>query len=272
MPYLRMKWKRVTMMWSDYFCGNEHYGYLDEQKSQYTIQINELIYALLDLDVEVMLTPQNYDDARSKIFIPNYGLKEEYVQMFEYNFLLRYAEREIAVTPLARWQTRLYAYLSATADRWNKMLDSERVKFDWQNPYDFDETETRNYTQRLNEKGTIQSQATTNASTNGTDTGTQLQSVLPQATLNAADIGDGTWGSTSNQSEDTSKVSSDTTSNNNTDNTKTNDITHTESKNLTRMGNNGLDYSVLLKNYRESIINVLNMMLDEMEFLFYSIL
>ena len=243
---------------------------ISHDESQYTILLELIVRTWNNLDEVAPITEANINTARGKLFDYEYGLSAANRQVFETTFLYHYLYREISETPIERWKMKVRQYLLLKGSTWETLLNSTKLDIDWQNPYNIKETGKRT------DKGTYSNNTELDGSTFGTTEGTttsstsgkELGSKFPQATLNAKD-----YGAQSTQQESSGSGTDNTTTSGTNQQTSnaSGSNSSTSDNTVTRVGNDGKDYSQLLLSYRSTVRNVLEEMLADMEYLFYSI-
>lgn len=241
---------------------------ITNDNAQYTIKLWTILYSLIGKEMSSTFKLEDYQKARKYVFDFEYPLEEEFKELFEISFLMYYYNRELGIVPFSNWKTRVMSYLFINSKKWNLLLESQKITFEYDKPFNLTETEKLKSTSEQEEKSTTGSTVNTVGSDSGKQT--SISSDLPQAKLNQSQIGGGIYANKSSEDENTitTKNGSIAEGLNESQNKSENSY----EKTLIRSGNNGLDYSRLLMNYRETIVNYIQLMLDEMEYLFFGIL
>lgn len=207
-------------------------------------------------------------EARPKIFSFDYPIFDEaYKPVLETKILRHYYTREIAAETVGLWQFWLQNKMNEIMPYYNQLYQSELLTF---NPlYDTDLT-TTNQGQKgatTAQSGNTSDQNTTTRTGSGTTTGTQsatnydLYSDTPQGGLSGVEdekyltnarktTGSGTSSETRQDTDQTTSTGTGTSTNNSTTNT-------TEQYTLRVLGKTGgASYAKMLKEFRETFLNI----------------
>lgn len=275
--------------------------------SKYTTQVRWIIeqatYENQDLPIS-----QRVDLACPKIFNFNFPIwSEEYRTILEKKILMHYFNKEIGFETVGLWKFYLEERMNLIMPYYNKLYETTVKDYDWLTDTNAHETYVGNKKLQENAKfdanGNIKSDMTGKTQDNGNDTfsgtgssttdGTknqntkELESDLPQANYADLDYGtkltEGEQTETTHEQTDTTQQSradrtnvTDTSQNANTDTTQksTNDLQSNTDDIYTRdrigaFGSRSL--TELLMQYRDSLINIDNMIIDELKDLFMMI-
>lgn len=213
-------------------------------------------------------TPDWYiEHSREKIFDFEYPIFDEtYRSVLETKILKRYYTREICAETVGRWKLFLNQRMNEIMPYYNKLYESELIKF---NPmYDVDLTIDHT---REND-GTEVGSGTRNTDTEGTNTvnGTNWEyySDTPQGTVGNLDnltyLTNATK-NTKNETTDYEQGVDESTTTNKTVNSTEDYLEHIVGK------RGGLSYSKMLKEFRETFLNIDMMVLDDLKDLFFNL-
>lgn len=252
--------------------------------AMYTIELRTVIASLLNLNEQ-----ESYDKMESLcaqaaplIFKFDYPIFDtNYKSALEQKILRQFYLREIAVTPFGRWNIMLNNKLNEIMPYYNQLYESQLLKLDpfnnvnYKRSYDRNNNGATDTTSRSNETGTT----TIDTSTNGTssDTGKNIykHSDTPQGTV--ANLEAGTYMTDANITDANNTVTTDNkantvdSTNRDTDVTANVTINNLEKYSEQIVGkNNAESYSILLKEFRETFLNIDQMILEELESLFFS--
>lgn len=222
---------------------------------------------------------------RPKLFDFEYPIfDEQYRKTFETHFIRNFYMREIGFETEALFKFQLENWLNLHMPYFNKLFESELLKFDPLINSEMTNESTRNTDKdgNINTESNNDSTSVTSQNVNGTKAddsfSRHLESDTPDNRL-AITTQDGSgiiqYASSIDESKNksnsntTNKLDGKTTDNSvNNANTKT-DITETENYIQTRTGKIGaVSYSKLLMEYRDSLIRVEKQIFDEMQQLF----
>lgn len=257
--------------------------------SKYTTQLRFIIEMNSE---EGFPISQRIEQATSKIFNFNYPIwSEDYRKILEKKILMHYFNKEIGLETVGLWKLYLEERLNLIMPYYNEMYLTTSNKYEWL--VDVDVTETYegnknisgnvkdNSNGEITDKGKDTTTSSLNETTTGDNTKTlkSLKSDLPQANFQGLDYGTELQEDNATYSkEDTHNATSNSTlDKNNTTNSVTNSTTESESQTndiFTRI-NKGLNGSrsktQLNVEYRQSLINIDKMIIDELKDLFMMI-
>lgn len=257
--------------------------------SKYTTQLRFIIEMNSE---EGFPISQRIEQATSKIFNFNYPIwSEDYRKILEKKILMHYFNKEIGLETVGLWKLYLEERLNLIMPYYNEMYLTTSNKYEWL--VDVDVTETYegnknisgnvkdNSNGEITDKGKDTTTSSLNETTTGDNTKTlkSLKSDLPQANFQGLDYGTELQEDNATDSkEDTHNATSNSTiDKNNTTNSVTNSTTESESQTndiFTRI-NKGLNGSrsktQLNVEYRQSLINIDKMIIDELKDLFMMI-
>lgn len=218
-------------------------------------------------DIETVLKK-----VHTKVFNFDYPIFDEsYRTTFEIMILRHFYTREIGFETIGLWKLKLCDKLNVIMPYYNKWYESELIEF---NPlWDTD------YTRKGNIKDTNKSETNGKQDSTTTDKGNSTNSSsnkgiskfadTPQGTVD--DLENGTYLTNATITEDSTSGKSTAE---NTNNYSTTNESKREANNLneyleTVQGNRGVfDNGTMLKHYRETFVNINNMVLKELEDLF----
>lgn len=218
-----------------------------------------------------------------KIFDFNFPIFDEnYREVLETKILKHYYTREIAFETVGLWKLKLNTMLNEIMPYYNKLYESETFKF---NPL-YDVNVTREHTRDVNgtesDNGSVieDTQAISNGessvNTSSTNNHKDLFSETPQGPL--SNVENGEYLTSARIITDTGNVNSTGTTKDETSgnrNTKTNNsknIINTEDYVETVKGKQGAgSYTDMLVKYRDSLINIDMMIINELSDLFFNL-
>lgn len=254
--------------------------------SKYTTQLRFIIEMNSE---EGFPISQRIEQATSKIFNFNYPIwSEDYRKILEKKILMHYFNKEIGLETVGLWKLYLEERLNLIMPYYNEMYLTTSNKYDWL--IDVDVTETYegnknisgnvkdNSNGEITDKGKDTSISSLNETTTGDNSKTlkSLKSDLPQANFQGLDYGTELQEDTAtdNKKDTHTATSNSTIDKNNTTNSTTNSTTESKSQTndlFTRI-NKGLNGSrsktQLNLEYRQSLINIDKMIIDELSDLF----
>lgn len=235
---------------------------------------------------------QRIEQALPFIFDFNYPLwSENYKKILEKKIVMHYFNKEIGMETVGLWKLYLEERLNLIMPYYNEMYKTVSKEYEWLE--DIDVTEIYQNTRETNGtmtdtsigKITDNGQDTTissineNSSLTGTKTGKDLKSDLPQANYQGLDYGTelhdttstdnntNTHEATSNSTIDKNNVTDTTSSSNANTNSTTNDNFTRKHKGL----NGSKSKTQLNLEFRQSLINIDKMIIDELKDLFMMI-
>ena len=207
------------------------------------------------------------EHSREKIFDFEYPIFDEtYRSVIETKILKRYYTREICAETVGRWKLFLNQRMNEIMPYYNKLYESELLKF---NPLqDVDLT----IDHRRENDGTETGQGTRNTDTQGnnkaTGTNWEYYSDTPQGTVGNLDnhtyLTNATK-TTKSETTDYEQGVDEATSTSKTVNSTEDYLEHIVGK------RGGQSYSELLKKYRDTFINIDMMVLDDLQDLFFNL-
>lgn len=254
--------------------------------SKYTTQIRFIIE--MNSNESLPIT-QRIEQALPSIFNFNYPIwSNDYKRTLEKKILMHYFNKEICCETVGLWKLYLEERLNLIMPYYNELYKTVSNEFDWLEDinvietYEGDKNSTGKVTDVSTGKVTDTGKDTSESSINetntltGTKTGKDLKSDLPQANYQGLDYGTElhdtestdnnttTHEATSNSTVDKNNIT-DTASNSNTDTLSNTKDTFTR----THKGLNGSKSRTQLNlEYRQSLINIDNMIIDELKDLF----
>lgn len=199
------------------------------------------------------------EKARPIIFRFDYDIFDpEYRPVIETKFLKRFYTRELCCETYGRWKLFLEDKFNELFPFYNKLYESDMLKFDPLRDYDLTRESSRDNAGQSSGHGSVSTDNTEN----------RLEHVLysdtPQGGLNGLDSNTYLTNATKNTAANTS--GSDTTTNESTETTTTEQyLEHVFGKSA------GGSYAKLLQEYRDTFLNIDNMLLDNCEDLFFKL-
>lgn len=209
--------------------------------------------------------------ARSKVFDFDFPIFDEnYRSVLETKILKHFYTREIGYETVGLWKIKLDTKLNEIMPYYNKMYLSEL--FDVHPLYATNITREHKGKKDDDEKrkGKVTSETTSTGKGNGTSSNTSytLYSDTPQGALTGVD--NETYLTNATKVTDSGSTSSSThnESDSTIDNTEDKQLRSTDEYIDTIKGYEGYDVNSLLKSYRDNILNIDLMIIDELENLF----
>lgn len=234
---------------------------------------------------------QRIQQALPKIFDFDYPVFNNHKQELETKIVMHNYNKEICTETFGLWKLYLEERMNLIMPYYNELYKTVNLEYEWLNDIDVIEDYKQNKTTsgnvidntmgKIKDSGaeTTNSTIDENNSVNGTKTTKDLRSDCPQANynnldyatelhdVNSTDNNTSTHTATSNGVVDKNNTT-DTTSNSNTSSSSTGNENFTRS----HKGLNGSKSRTQLNiEYRESIINIDNMIIDELKDLFMMI-
>ena len=253
--------------------------------SEYTIEVREV--------VDMFSNSKDDLNTRIKTALPsifNFDFPiwiESYRSILEEKIIRHFFTREIGLETIELWQFYLAEKLNLIMPYYNKVYETTVKDYDYMNTVEY--TDTFNVNKNENNKaevlsngsgkttGTENGNTTSNGSTNESSTSNLYHSDFPQGNVNTSTdyitSGDSTTatasGSSANQS--TSANSNSSSSENENKSNSENTMLYAEDSQRKIKGNNGTPFTDLLIKYRESLINIDNLVINELNELFMGI-
>lgn len=219
-----------------------------------------------------------YDSARNIIF-PDFPLYKESHRIELENLILnKFLTRELCMTPYARWQIAFSNKLLSIMPYYNQLYKAVDIDVPL-----FDDV---NYSRVMDVSGNIVMEKGTTDTSEQTLTNTQSGSFMPGTTgvvthtstpqTNLADFLDNSYISSADKSVTSGEDTSTTTNDGSSAGTikRTGQDKDTETRNVTENytgKRGGRSYAELLREIRESVFSIDNMILEELEDLFFGI-
>lgn len=191
---------------------------------------------------------------------------EEYRLPLERKILRHYYTREICEETVGLWKLRISARLNEIMPYYNKLYESELLKF---NPlYDTDLYTKNDGTTEGNRSGNVDAAGNSRSTTNNSNTAWQLYSDTPQGGLNGVRDENYLTNATKNTNDGTTTTNTDTT-----DNTTSNENTKTTEDYLQHVYGNkgGKGYAEMLTDFRKTFLNIDMQIIDELKDLFFGL-
>ena len=269
--------------------------------SEYTVQLKWIIESMT-ADMVGQPIVARIEAAAKKIFDFDYPIwAEDYRPTLERKILMRYFNKEIGLETVGLWKFYLNERLNRIMPYYNDLYKSVVKEYDFTNSIDMTETFSENETENTgdgltsgressttdNIKNTVEQSENTesNGSVNesGTNNNTHLTSDLPQANYAGVDYGsqmvedNGTTGNdrTSHDTTDRSANGTQTTdtTGNLTENYKSQrDIERSKGRKYSRtQKGHTIPIQDLILKYRDTLINIDNMIINDLSDLFMTI-
>ena len=203
---------------------------------------------------------------------------ESYRGVLERKILKHFYTREICEETVGLWKLRLNTRLNEIMPYYNKLYKSELLDF---NPL-YTDNLTRTRTTELNSKratgnnGEVDTTNSSNSQGSGSGTtnnnGSDLYSDTPQGSLNGVESGTYLTNARKNIDENTTNANTNTNSASNETNTNKTEANTTDEYIERITGKQGSkNYSSLLKEYRETFLNIDMMVIEEFNDLFLNL-
>ena len=232
--------------------------------SKYTTQVRWIVESnTMEYQDKTLL--ERIDFACPKIFNFSFPIwNEEYRLTLERKILMRYLNKEIGLETVGLWKLYLNERLNSIMPYYNNLYATTVKDYDYLADTIYNEGVNENLVRNGTNVSTDTSHSEGSGNQHNTTTGTMLNSDLPQTTLNNLD-----YGTQSTQTDDnstaTNSLTSDQNSNGNVKFNETNDNEITRTK-TGASGTHTLNY--MLKEYRDNLLNIDNMIIRELKDLF----
>lgn len=249
--------------------------------STYTTELRFICETMAGLTESTGLNnvAQVIENARPQIFDFDYPIFDtSYKGVLETKILRHYYTREICAETVGRWKLFLNDKLNMIMPYYNQLYESAQIEFDPMKDTDY---QTEHTTDRDEDRSGNNSTNVTENTENETSDTTQrdvenweLYSDTPQGAISNIENETYLTNATKTTSDDdtTSHGTSSTDRTGETTNQYTDNITSTENYLEKVTGKrSGTGYSELLKQYRETFLNIDKMVVDECEDLFMQI-
>lgn len=259
--------------------------------SKYTTQLRFII-EMTTIDNEDLSIRQRISLAAPKIFNFSFPIWEEnYRQTLEEKILLHYFNKEIGLETVGLWKLYLEERLNLIMPYYNEMYQTIANKFNYLTDTNITETYTYKRQNIGTNTGSINSTTTDdgmdtftskqdqNGTENQTGTTHSLESDLPQANYANVDYGtkmvDGTQNNDITNNKSININSTNDTNNTTTikqDTNSTNNVNINDNYDKTREGaSGGRSLTEMMLEYRQSLINIDKLVIDELADLFMMI-
>jgi hypothetical protein len=259
--------------------------------SNYTTQVRNIVEncSVDNLDLS---NNERIEIGRKFIFDFEYPIwTEEYRKILETKIIKHFYTKEIGLETVGLWKFYLEERLNLIMPIYNKLYATTIKDYDYLTNFKTDESMINNKTNTKTSDSNL-SDTTTNATeSTQSDTGDGTQTIdetgsskliksdTPQANYNGLDYASELNDNTDSRNNTVTTNNNNTTTVNKSDEinstkhiTNTDTITDTESYSKTTQGNNGSkSFTNLIIEYRESLINIDKMIIDELQDLFMSI-
>lgn len=238
--------------------------------SKYTTQLRWIIETYSN-NSDLPIT-QQIDRAAPFIFDFDFPIwNNDYKPVLERKILMHYFSKEIAFETVGLWKLYLNERLNLIMPYYSQLYQTTVNKYDPLTDYDITETITikREGTEQADYKGNGNTTVTNDSTAEASSTSKDVVSDLPQTIASGGDYA--TSESDTTQSNNQSSKSSDTTvaSSNSTNNIGRNETeTHTNNKSGLTGSRSKQD---LIQAYRNTILNIDRMIIDELKDLFMMI-
>lgn len=234
--------------------------------SKYTTQVRYICenFAGYDESQGYLKVDSIIRSARPKVFNFDYPIFDEnYRSVLETKILRHYYTREIGMETVGLWQLRLETKLVEIMPYYNKLYESELLKF---NPlYDVDITEERTHSDTTDDDTNGTNTRTDNLQTNVNSKSADRYSDTPQGGLSGIE---------SDRYLTSARIVDNTGTSSNTGTQTNNNVV---SRDINTFGEyfshiygkrGGTDFADLLRKYRETFLNIDLMIIDELSDLF----
>lgn len=231
--------------------------------SKYTTQLRYIIESIAgmekSIDYGTAVFSAMLESARTKIFDFSYPIFDEnYKSVLETKILKHYFTMEIGFEVYGLFHLKLDTKLNEIMPYYNKLYNSAQLEF---NPFD-----EINLEKQYVKNGTSNNELneSTNVTDNGSEASTSLYSDTPQGGIDGIESGHYLTNATKNNSTNSNNTSGTTES--------VNTLTNTDEYVETIKGkNSSASYSKLLNEYRETLINIDMMIINELSDLFMNL-
>ena len=241
--------------------------------SEYTSQLRYICETLAGLSESTGYTnvSQVIAGARPKIFSFQYPIfQESYRETLETKIIKHYYTREIALESFGLWQLKLDTKMNEIMPYYNQLYASTLLEFDPFHDVDVTRQHTteNESTANTSTSGSTTTSATSETTTEGTNS--SRYSDTPQGTI--SNLQANTYLSNATITDDDVTVNSQDSSNSGTSSTANTAANNTENFLETVTGKQGLQsYSSMLLEYRETMLNIDMMVIDELAELFFNL-
>lgn len=233
--------------------------------SRYTTEVRFICESYLHnkgIDIKKLTVDEIINQSHSMLFNFTYPIYDEkYRPVLEHNVIRHFYTKEIAYETVERWKLGLNDRLNLIMPRYNKLYESALLEFD---PFDnnsLHETSVRETT------GNTQSNATSESTRKGTGTNktttNSLYSDTPQGVLSNKDYA-------TSLNEDTMNGSTNNTETGNGTSQEKQTMNNLDKFILDRTGTTGNKSEMLMK-YRETFLNIDDMICNELNDLFFNL-
>lgn len=229
--------------------------------SKYTVEIAELVNAFTSEQSEKPIY-ERIDLALPIIFNFTYPIwNEEYRRTLERKIVMHYFKKEIGFETIGLWQLYLSERLNLIMPYYNKMYETTVIDYEITNDHNNLVSDSDTTTATNTRTGTTENTNTNNVT--DTVTGEQIDCNTPQARINGGDYASFI---TNNNNTNTQVATGNNvnTVSDTIENTNYKTHTHTET------GNN-IPIADLVMKYRDTLINIDNLVIEELHDLFMMI-
>ena len=253
--------------------------------SEYTIEVREVVNMFSnsndELNVKIKTALPNIFNFDFPIWI------ESYRPILEEKIVRHFFTREIGVETIELWQFYLAEKLNLIMPYYNNLYETTVKDYDYMNTVDYTDSYRVNKSEENNGEvissgkgkttGTENGRTTANGSTNESSTSNLYHSDFPQGNVNNSTdyvtSGDTTTATANGHSDNEStSVSSNSSESENSNNSNSNNkMDYEEDSQRKIKGNNGTPFTDLLIKYRESLINIDMLIINELNDLFMGI-
>lgn len=235
----------------------------------YTTQLRSIVESITGLDTSVGYNEINnvIEKARPNIFSFNYPIYDDnYKPVLETKIIKHFYTREIGEETYGLWKLRLDEKLNLIMPYYNQLYENTLTKYNVFTNIDYSE----NYEKTGKDERNKTDNSTTNSTSNGTDTtsGHVYSNDTPHGILDQVETGKYLTNAEFTANNSTTGDTTDTTAN-----VTTNENVNTSENYIKNIvGNNGSKYQYeILKEIRETFINIDAMIIEELEPLFISL-
>lgn len=240
--------------------------------SKYTTEIRYICEQAVGLDVS-----KGFNDvesiisgARNKIFNFDYPIfNEDYRSVLETKILRHFYTREIGLETVGLWKLKLSTKLNEIMPYYNKLYESELLEFNPLYSTDINRTHTKNDDGTKNEQGITTDTSNGTSNTTSNDLNWNYYNDTPQGGIE--NIEDLSYLTNATKNTDNQTSNNTITSNGTSNTTRGEQYNTTESFIEHIYGYSGKDISNMLKEFRQTFLNIDMMIIDDLEELFMQV-
>jgi hypothetical protein len=240
--------------------------------SSYTMQLREYIENATQ-DQDTLSIRDRIEAGRTKLFDFDYPIFDpDYKKVLETHFIRKFYMREIGFETEGLFKFQLETWLLINMPYFNKLFESELIKFDPLVNSRTDVTHTTKKDKTQNQQATSSATGTSNGQLSDQSFDRQLESNNPDSRLTiTSQNGEGVieYASSIQENSANGTKQSSSTDQSQVDQSANATINETEDFVQSRVGKIGVQsYSKMLNEYRDSLLRIENKMFSEMQELF----